>query len=153
MKINYFIIPLITVLVASIGGLMTSRGMNWYETIHLPSWTPKGSFIGTVWTLLFVLATISALIVWNTAFRDNRFWLIVILFLANAVLNVFWSFLFFNQHLIGLAVFGAGLLGLSVVALILLVWPVSVLASVLLIPYALWVGFATYLTYAVWTLN
>lgn len=153
MRLNYIIIPLVTILTSGVGSWITNNGMKWYKSINLPTWTPPGSVIGTVWTVLFILATISALIVWNTAKHNNYFWWIIGLFLVNAVLNVGWSFLFFGQHLIGPAIFEAGLLGLSVVGLVILIWPLSRLAASLLIPYAAWVSFATYLTYSIWSLN
>ncbi|MBU0476896.1 tryptophan-rich sensory protein [Patescibacteria group bacterium] len=153
MKPNYIIIPLVTFFVAAIGSWFTSGGMEWYETINLPTWTPPGSVIGVVWTTLFILAAISALIVWNKAQRNNRFWRIIVLFLANAGLNIFWSFLFFNQYLIGPAVWEAGLLGLSVIVLVILIWPISRWASALLVPYAIWVAFASFLTFTIWTLQ
>lgn len=152
-KPNYIIIPLITILVSVIGSFATSRGMDWYRTINLPEITPPGQFIGTVWTILFILATISALIVWNTAERTGNFKLIIALFIANAILNVLWSYMFFGAHWIGPAVIEAGLLGLSVIMLIIFIWPVSKLAAGLLMPYAGWVAFATYLTYTIWQLN
>jgi len=153
MKPNYIIIPLITVFVSLLGGWLTSSGMSWYKSINLPSWTPPGSIIGLVWTILFILATISALIVWNSLAGKNNFSLIIAIFILNSILNFGWSWLFFNQHLIGLAFFEAILLGFSVVALIILIWPMNRLAASLLILYAAWVAFASYLTYMVWRLN
>jgi len=153
MKLNYVIIPLITLGVSWLGGRLTSGGMNWYQTIKLPAWTPPGSVIGFAWTTIFILSTISALIVWNRVSHQGRFWWIIIIFLINAGLNLGWSWLFFNQHLIGPAVWEAGLLGLSVVVLIILIWPFSRLAAWLLVPYGGWVIFATYLTYLIWALN
>jgi len=155
MKLSYIIIPLITVLTAGIGSLLTSGGMSWYKSINLPSWTPAGSIIGAIWTTIFILSAASALIVWNTSANmgQTRLSWIAGVFIANAVLNVLWSYLFFNQHLIAPAIFEAGILGLSVIALIVLIWPISELAALLLFPYAGWVCFATYLTYSVWLLN
>jgi len=156
MRLNYIIIPLVAFLTALSGSLLTSRAMDWYKSITKPSWTPAGSVIGTVWTILFILGTISALIVFNSALRAEnigRFKWIIAIFIINAILNVGWSWLFFGQHLLGLAVAEAALLGLSVVALVILIWPVSILAASLLIPYAAWVFFATFLTYKVWSLN
>jgi len=153
MKLNHIIIPLITFLTALSGSLLTSGGMDWYKTIAKPSWTPAGSVIGTVWTVLFILAAISALIVWNRLPHDNRFKWIIAIFILNAILNVGWSWLFFNQHQLGAAIFEANLLAASVVALVILIWPGSRLAASLLIPYAAWVAFATFLTYKVWSLN
>jgi tryptophan-rich sensory protein len=155
MKWNYLIIPLVTVLVSVIGGQFTSggTGSGWYGAIVNPSWTPPGSVIGAVWTVIFILTTISALIVWNRVPRDTRFWWIVGILLLNAVLNVLWSYLFFDRHLMGWAVLEAAALDLTVIALMVLIWPLSRIASLLLLPYAGWVAFATYLTHAVWSLN
>jgi len=153
MKLNYIVIPLVTIAVSVVGGLITGGGMAWYRSIKLPSWTPPGSTIGAVWTVLFILATISALIVWNGLPHDTRFQWIVAIFLLNAILNVGWSWLFFGQHFMGTAVWEAGVLGLTVIALVILIWPLSILAALLLVPYAFWVAFATYLTWSVWRLN
>ncbi len=153
MKLNYVIIPLIAILVAVVGSYLTSGSMVWYRTLNLPSFTPPGWFIGLVWNVIFILTTVSALIVWNTMQKHDNFHIIIGLFVVNVLLNVFWSFLFFNQHLINAAMVEAGLLGFSVFALIVLIWPFSRLAAGLLIPYAVWVCFATFLNYVIWTLN
>ena len=153
MKLNYFIIPLIVFLVAFTGSLITSGGMDWYKTINLPVWTPPGSVIGIAWTIIFILSAISALIVWNRFPRGRRFSWIFIIFGINALLNIFWSYLFFDKHLLNFALWEAGFLFISVVLLIILIRPVSRLAAILLYPYAIWGAFATYLTYTVWMLN
>ncbi len=153
MKPNLLLIPILTFLTAAFGSWLTNRGMSWYQSINLPGWTPPGSVIGTVWTVIFILAMISVLIIWNRYFTEKNFWLIILFFIINALLNVGWSYLFFSLNLIGPAVFEAGLLGLSVLALIILIWPYSLTAAILLLPYFGWVCFATYLTYQVWLLN
>lgn len=146
-------IPLLVAFVTSFGSWLTTGGMAWYETIRLPEWTPPGSFIGAMWTIIFILSAISLLIIWNSFPRDSRFWMIICLFAGNAFLNVFWSYLFFNQHLIGWATLEAGILALSVFVLIWLIWPVSLTAASLLFLYAGWSSFATYVSYSIWLLN
>jgi tryptophan-rich sensory protein len=153
MKLNYFIIPLLTLFVAIFGSSLTSRGMHWYKTIKLPTWTPGGNIIGAVWTLIFILSAISALIIWNNHATSPNFKLIIILFLLNAGLNLFWSYLFFTAHLINWSILEMIILELSVIALLILSWPLSKLASLLLLPYCLWVAFATYLAYNIAILN
>jgi len=153
MKLHYVIIPLITLLTATLGGNVTTKGMEWYKTINLPPWTPPGSLIGIVWSIIFILATVSAIIFWNKSPRNSRFLIIILIFLINAVLNFGWSYLFFGLHKLNLAILESALLGASVFVLIFLIWPVSRLASILLLPYGFWVSFATYLTYAVSSLN
>jgi len=154
MKPNYLIIPLVTVLVAVLGSSFTSAGVaGWYKTIQLPSWTPPGSVIGAVWTTIFTLSTVAALILWNGPHSKTRLPIIAGVFILNALLNVLWSWLFFSKHLLGLAIWEALALDATCIALVALAWPLSRLASALLMPYAAWVAFASFLTYNVWKLN
>jgi len=153
MRLNYFIIPLITVAVAAAGSYFTGSGMDWYKTIKLEPWTPSGAVIGSVWTTIFILTAASALIVWNRATGGGRMRLVAAAFAVNAVLNVLWSLLFFRLHLMGAAALEAAFLGASVVLLGVLIWPISRPAAILLVPYAGWVFFATYVAYATWLLN
>lgn len=160
MKLKHYLILLATVLTALIGGWLTAGGQNWYRTLRLPVWTPVGQAIGSIWTIIFVLTAVSALLVWGLPVIQKsgapfvrRFLWVKILFGVNAILNVSWSFVFFNQHQIGLAVLAAGALGLTTYALFFLIYPMFRFAAVLLLPYVFWVTFAVYLNYVVWTLN
>ena len=153
MKPNYIIIPVVVVLTSIIGGIFTALGMDWYHTIILPSWTPPGSVIGLVWTVIYLLTMVSALWTWNKIPRDKMFIVIVLTFIVNAFLNAGWSLVFFRMHQIGLAVIVAILLELTVLALIFLLWKRSKLASLLLFPYAGWVVFATFLNTVIWLIN
>jgi len=150
MKLNYIIIPLIVFLTAFIGSFFTERGMMWYETLELPSFTPPGFVISIAWTIIFFLCLISGLIFWNKGKKRKR---IALLFLLNALLNILWSFIFFNQHLIFLSIIEMILLNITTLLLIYRLIPVSRVASALLLPYFLWVGFATYLAYSIYLLN
>lgn len=152
-SINYFIIPVITVITGLIGSYFTMRGMSWYKTINLPGFTPSGFFISFMWRVIYILTAISALMVWNTFEHNFKFWVIISLFAANAFLNAYWSYLFFYHHMIGTAIIDAALLGVTVFALIALIWPISWLAALLLFPYAGWVTFATFLNIVIWFMN
>lgn len=144
----------LTLVVALSGSALTTPEITtWYATLHLPSWTPPGSVIGLAWTTIFILTAISALVVWKNAPRDSRLWWIVLLFLLNGILNVGWSYLFFNQHLIGASILEMLVLNATTIALVFLIWPINRLAAILLFPYIGWVTFATYLAYSVWLLN
>jgi len=153
MKLNFILIPLITLVVAVIGSMITSRNMDWYRHLQLPDFTPPGWIIGIVWTVLFILATISALIVWNGTTHQGIFTIIISIFIINAILNVGWTYIFFGQHILYLAIWEAITLCLSTIALAVLIWPYSSTASYLLWPYALWTGFASVLTISIWQLN
>lgn len=191
------VIPLIAILTALLGSMFTLRGVSgWYTTLNLPSFTPPGDVIGIVWTILYILAALSAIVVWRKlSTPDVDFdpkessvahlslparigvrilwlflsperklyfdhlrrtgWKIVIgtAFAVNIFLNVTWSWIFFSLHLVGLAVVWAFLLFVSVGVLIALIWPHSKIAAYMLLPYVLWVGFAIYLSYAIYVIN
>lgn len=146
-------IVLVILMTGGIGSLLTKGGMKWYRGIDLPPFTPPGEFIGSVWTVLYVLTGISAYLFWNAPMPEAWRIAVVMCFLLNALLNVCWSALFFRFHLIGWAFVEALFLEASVAILILLLIPYSFLAAMLLVPYALWVLFAAFLTFTVWQAN
>ncbi len=164
-KPNYIVIPLITVLVIILGSLFNSFGMQWYETqLIRPDITPPNYVFPIAWNIIFLCTTISALMVWNKPQFEERylvifkrkahdFKLIIGLFAANAVLNVLWSLLFFSFRLIYIALFEMLLLEATIILLMILIWKHSKIASLLLLPYLFWLGFATYLTYIINVLN
>lgn len=145
-------IPFIAVLIAFAGSGMTRANLPWYKTIKKPSWTPPGSVIGIVWTIIYVLTSASALIVWNL-YGDLASITVSMLFLANSALNVGWSYIFFVRHALGLAIIEMCLLNVTTIALMYIIWPLSTLAALLLLPYVLWVIFATYLAVRVKLMN
>lgn len=152
-KTHYFLIPLCTIAVAALGSSFTNSGMDWYNTINLPDFTPDGSIIGAVWTLLFILATISGIWIWNNKKAGKKRNVVMIWFAVNGALNALWSYLFFGSAMIDAAFYEAIILGISVLIMMYLAWPISKKAAMLLMPYAGWVFFASYLTFAVSQLN
>jgi tryptophan-rich sensory protein len=130
--------------------------MTWYKSLKLPKNAPSGPVIAQIWAVIYMLAALSALIFWNTnalAKNDPIFIIIAGNFLLNALLNVFWTYLFFQMHMIGYA-FGESIaLAFSVLTLILYIFPYSALASMLLLPYLIWICYAVYNNYLIWQMN
>jgi translocator protein len=153
MKLNYILIPIVVFLTAWIGSTLTDPNSTWYKTLKLPSFAPPGYVIGIVWTVIFILCAISAIIMWNKIPHNNLFWWIIGIFIVNAILNIGWSLLFFNQHMILASIFEMIFLEASTIAIIILAWPLSRLAAGLLLPYAAWVAFATFLAMNIYNLN
>ena len=153
MKNNYFIIPLFIVAISYLGGRVTANGMAWYKTLTLPPIAPPGGFIGIIWTIIYFLAMISALLFWNKTEKAANDKLVKLIFIANGLLNLFWSYVFFGWHLLGWAIVEMCLLNLTTLALVLLLWKKSRLSAWLLTPYLLRVSFATYLATSIWKLN
>jgi len=153
MKINYAVIPLAVIIVSVLGNIFSgSDGMFWYNALIKPGLTPVDWAFPLAWTTIFFLGSVSALLAYNKSLGSLRV-VIVALFLVNAVLNVLWSLLFFKLHLIGPAFMEMLLLEASVIMLITVIWRVSKTASWLLVPYAVWVAFAVYLTFEIMRLN
>lgn len=75
------------------------------------------------------------------------------LFLVQLAANALWSWLFFGWHLGAFSFADIILLWVLIVATLLAFWRIRPLAGALLIPYLLWVSFATTLNYSVWQLN
>lgn len=153
-KPYWSVLPLITVVTAALGTYFSSNGMDWYNTALVrPELTPDKWAFPVAWTTIYILTTCSALIVWNRAPRNAHFRATMSLFLANAFLNMLWSVLFFGLHQVQWALYEMIALEATVLALMVMTFKVSKTASALLLPYAAWVGFATFLTYQVSQLN
>lgn len=153
-KIHYILVPLFYFLVALAGRIFTAQGVSsWYPTLVKPDYTPPGGLIGAMWTVIYILAAASLIIFINRARHSPVFWSVILLYIINGVLNALWSYLFFTMHFLGAAVFDAALLAATVAFIMMLARRYSYLASVLLMPYFLWVSFATYLAYDIFRLN
>jgi benzodiazapine receptor len=140
-------------LAAAIAGRVTVRSVHdWYAALKKPSWNPPGSWFSPVWAVLYTLMGVSLWLVWQQG-GFSAAPLAMTLFAVQLVLNVLWSWLFFGRHSPGLAFVEIVVLWFTILATTLSFWRVSVPAGALLIPYLLWVAFATALNLAVWRLN
>lgn len=142
---------LLAIVVGGLGGAATDIGP-WYRALIKPSWQPPDWLFGPVWTTIYVLTAIAGVYAWrrgNAADR-RRFALALAL---NLVLNVMWSVIFFTLKRPDLALLEVVPLWLSIALLIVLVKRYSPLSAVLMLPYLLWVGFATYLNWTIVRLN
>lgn len=149
-----FLSPLFYLCVALAGRAFTSQGLDhWYQSLAKPSYTPPGSLIGIMWTAIYILTAASLIIFTISAKGKPGYWPIIGLYLGNGIINAAWSYIFFTKHLIGFAVIDAGLIGITVLLMIVFVWHYSIIASILLIPYLAWVSFATILTYDIYRIN
>lgn len=147
----YLVAGLIALVVELLGGWLTELGA-WYENLRKPSWQPPGWLFGPAWTLLFIMIAISAGLAWSESPAAARPALLV-LFGINAALNIAWSGLFFRARRPDLAFVEVIVFWMSIVALILAIWPHSQNAALLLVPYLAWVSFAAFLNWTVARLN
>lgn len=143
-------LPLI---IGSISGIATSGNINnWYATLNKPAFNPPDYLFGPVWTLLYILMGISLFMIWRSPHGDARNYALAI-FGVQLVLNFAWSFIFFHFKQTGWAFFEIILVWISILAMILIFYRISKNASILQIPYFLWVSFASVLNGFIWWLN
>ncbi len=150
----------------SVVGPSTGAGLNWYATLIKPAFNPPAWIFGPVWTILFALMGISAWLVWrkldsglpvrqagSEAGITEQIKITLGIFIGQLALNALWSIIFFGLHSPGGALFEIVFLWLAILATIVAFYKISRPAAGLLAPYILWVSFAGYLNYSIWTLN
>lgn len=148
LKLNYIVIPLIIFFLQALGGYFTNLGMAWYNTLAKSSLTPPNYVFSIVWTIISVLTAVSVILFWNNSnlkIKEDR--AILSLFIFNGFLNVFWSYLFFTKRLIFLSLVDSILLLLTLVFLVVLLFRKNKIASLLLLPYLIWLSFAIILNF------
>lgn len=135
-------------------GLIGSAGMNvWFDNLQKPSWNPPNYLFGPVWTFLYALMGIALWLIWKNERPESNKRSAYTVFALQLFLNFCWSIIFFRFH----APFFALIEILLLLAMILLTAyhfaKISKTAAYLLIPYVLWVSFASFLNYTLWSLN
>jgi translocator protein len=137
---------------AGIGAIASASAPEFYQTLAKPSWAPPPAVFGPVWTVLYVLIAVAAwLVVRENGWKAARVELA--LFLVQLIVNAGWTWLFFALRS-GTAAFFDIIVLLVLVALMTgAFWRVRTLAGALLLPYVVWVAFASALTWSVWSLN
>ena len=137
-----------------IGSIFTRPAIStWYATLRKPSFTPPDWVFAPVWILLFFLMGIAVYVVWLKGLREKQIRKAMILFGGQLILNALWSWIFF-----GLRSPLAGFIEISILSVVIIFtiqafFKISKTAGALLIPYFLWVAFASGLNLSVWVLN
>jgi tryptophan-rich sensory protein len=139
--------------VSAIGDLLTRANLAWYATLERPGFTPPNSVFPVVWTVLYAMMAISAWLVWRAKGKEEDRKLGLVSFGIQLGLNVAWSFAFFLLRNPGAGLFVVLLLLAAIAVTIVLFDRLSRGAALLLLPYLLWVCFATALNFAFWFFN
>ncbi len=153
MLMSRTVAPVIATLAAALLGSWGSwRSSELYLQLDRPAWAPPGSVFGPVWTVLYILMAVAAVLVVRRAGRRTTGGAMPLFYLQLG-LNALWPWLFFRWRLGALSL--AEIVALLVVLLftVLAFARIHRLAAVLLLPYLVWVGYATALTWSVWRRN
>jgi tryptophan-rich sensory protein len=164
-------------LVGMVGAFFTMPAIDgWYAGLNRPSFSPPDWIFAPVWTLLFFLMGISLYLVWKKGWKvkvsqkekkekvwnsyTKKLWTgawreenVIVIFILQLVLNIWWSVIFFGLEYPGLAFFEILMLWFAILYTILNFYRISKPAAYLLLPYILWVSFAIVLNYSFWMLN
>ncbi len=154
MKLYYKIsICVFTSLVlGALGGILTRGAIqSWLPFIQKPTWNPPNWIFGPVWTILYILIGTSIAIVWHSEkLNKNRAYQF---FVIQAILNLLWTPVFFGLHDIFIALVVIILMVLFISLTMIEFYRINKLATYLLLPYLLWVSFASILNGNIYWLN
>ena len=139
--------------VGVVSGLLSREGIQAFsEVAQQPPLAPPAVVFPVVWSVLYALMGIGAarISLAEPSSQRNR---ALDLFVAQLVLNFFWSPIFFNLQAYGLAFIWLLVLWILVFLMILAFRKVDRLAAWMQVPYLIWLTFAAYLSAGVWVLS
>lgn len=149
----FLISALIVFLAAFIGSFFTTPNIsNWYQYLNKPSFNPPNWVFGPTWTILYLLMAAAAFLIWQKR-NHPQAKKALIFYLIQLGLNSLWSIIFFGFHQIGLAFIEIIILWFFILLTLLNFYKISKPAGALLIPYLLWVSFASFLNFSLWLIN
>jgi benzodiazapine receptor len=145
---------LVCELAGIIGSFFTAPSVpGWYAGLAKPPFNPPGRVFAPVWTILYALMGLAAYLVYDKGLKRDDVRKALAVFAVQLILNALWSIVFFGAHMILGAAVVIVLLWVMVVATISLFSRISKAAAYLLVPYILWVSFATVLNISLYVLN
>jgi len=137
-----------------IGSVFTMKAIpTWYATLEKPVFTPPNWLFAPAWGTLYLLMGIAAFIIWRRGLENIQVRRALLIFLVQLILNALWSVVFFGfeSPIYGFIVIVG--LWIAILFTILEFSRISTAAMVLLLPYILWVSFASALNASIWILN
>jgi tryptophan-rich sensory protein len=136
---NLIIIILLTLIISF---LSMNKIDGWYLNLNKSILTPPGYIFSIVWTILYILMSISVWIIWK---KENKITFPIQLYIIQLILNFAWSPVFFRYRMINESLFLLLLIWMLVFIIIDLFYSINKKAGLLLIPYLIWLTFALYL--------
>lgn len=153
MRWALFIVPTI-MLLGFLSGVVSGSGQEntWYQLLEKPSFQPPGYLFGVVWTILYCFMGFAFALILSARGAKLQI-MAIILFILQFLVNLSWSPIFFGQHQVTTALYIIVILWFLIVATIYTFAKIRPLAAWLLVPYLLWVSFASALNYQINVLN
>jgi len=137
---------------AGVGAFASRDAGTFYGQLLRPAWAPPAWLFAPVWSVLYALMGTSAWLVWRGP-RTAKVQASLRLFIVQLIANALWTWIFFEWQAGALAFAEIILLWCLIGATVVMFGRISVPAAVLLLPYWIWVSFATALTWSTWRMN
>jgi tryptophan-rich sensory protein len=155
MKLGKLLVSIVIVLAAGLlGSVVTFPSIpSWYSTLIKPPFSPPNWIFGPVWTALYILMGIALWLVWEKGLKHQKVRFAFWLFIIHLAVNAGWSVVFFGLHSILGGLIVIIILWVLIATLMLKFYAIDRRAAYLLVPYILWVSFATVLNYSLLLLN
>ena len=139
-----------TIVLGGVIGATNAPG-EWYRALNKPSWNPPDWVFGPVWTVLYGMVGYAGYRVWTR--RERIGGALFGVWVAQLALNYLWTPLFFSAQSLPLASVEIAALLAAVLAFMALAWGRDRVSFWLFVPYVAWVGFASALTWTIWSMN
>ncbi|WP_142965930.1 TspO/MBR family protein [Enterococcus durans] len=140
------------VILGFISGLLSGNPGSYYYSLDLPPFAPPSWIFGPMWTVLYILMGMALYFLTQMDERKLKRKLLT-LFVIQFICNFLWSALFFNLQSNFIAAVDITILVIVLTILLYHLWLHFRLVMWLLVPYYLWVLFATLLNYSIYLLN
>lgn len=145
---------LVVLVLGAAGGFLTAASIpGWYAGLAKPPGTPPNAVFGPVWSVLYLMMGLSFARIWHLATPGPAKRRALLLFAAQLILNLAWTPLFFGAHLLGTSLVEIVALWILILLTLTSFRRLDAVAGWMLLPYLLWVGYATYLNAGFWWLN
>lgn len=150
----FLICLVIPLAIGFLGSFFTRESVNtWYTTLVKPELNPPNQIFAPVWTTLYILMGIASYLVWSKRRIVTGYAWAARIYFLQLLLNLMWSYLFFYRRQVDMALIEIGILLIVILVNAIIFYRISKWAGLLYLPYILWVGFASYLTYSIFILN
>jgi len=126
---------------------------NWYKKLKKPTWAPPESLFGQVWAVLYIIIIIVNIYVLYGFFQEKIILPIALLFWFNLLFNLIFTPIQFWLKNNLLAFIDIFLILITIILAMISIWPISIIISLLFVPYLIWVCIATALQADITYLN
>lgn len=142
----------LSVVAGAVGAFASANAGDFYQQLQRPSWAPPAWLFAPVWSLLYLMMGVAAWLVWRES-DSAKTGAALTLYVVQLAANALWTWLFFAWRQGAWAFAEIIVLLVLIAATMFAFWRVRPVAGLLLLPYLIWVGFASGLTYATWRAN